>query len=397
MRMFLLTKMEKTGKMERIKLCFATMEGSPEFLGGASLFYKNLINYIHSNHKNISVFWVYFGNENKVYLKDNINYIELKFGGIESPLLLKKSIIMAKFFEKNYFDIISTMWGIWTRFYKKKEKQRLIQELHGTMYYFNKNHFRKFSLIKKIMFSPLLLISWFVDKSSNEIDKLICVSEKVKKQAEKLYGKRKNTVVIRTGVDLTNFKPKNKNQIKKIRKELHLEEDKIYGLHIGRGGFWTKGLDRAVRLSEEMYKLNQNYRLIVIGPDFEKVRHLIDKKFVIFLENIPREKMPYYYNASDVFFCFSRYEGGAPTLVVSEAMASGCPVVCARSAQQEIIENEKNGLIIENFEEREAKEIYSFIKGIKKMEKIIENALETVKNLSLEKWGKKYLGELLDK
>lgn len=378
--------------MKKIKLCFASMEGSPEYLGGASLFYKNLINYIHHNHKDILISWVYFGKENKKYIKENVEYIELEYTGIESPLLLKKSIIMAKFFTKNYFDIISTMWGIWTRFYKKKPSQKLIQELHGTMYYFNKNHFKKFNLFKKIFFSPLLIVSWLVDKSSKDIDKLICVSDKVKRQVEKLYGKRKNVVVIRTGVDLQKFRPRDKN---KARKELHLEKNKIYGLYIGRGGYWTKGLDRTVKLSEEIYKIDENYRLIVIGPDVKKVKHLLNREFIIYINKVDREKMPFYYNASNIFFCFSRYEGGAPTLVVSEAMASGCLVVCAKSAEQEIIENEKNGLIIENFGEKEAQNTNLILKNKEKKEEIIQNEYKTIKELSLEKWGGRYLKELL--
>ena len=164
---------------------------------------------------------------------------------------------------------------------------------------------------------------------SKKTDKFICVSEKVKKQVEKLYGKRKNIVVIRTGVNLKDFKIRNKT---KTKIKLNLNPKKFYGLYVGGGGYWTKGLDRVIKLAGEINKINKKFKLIVIGPDEKKVKYLINKNFVIFLKNVPRKKMPYYYNASEVFFCMSRYEGGAPTLVVSEAMASGCLIVCSKDS-----------------------------------------------------------------
>jgi glycosyltransferase involved in cell wall biosynthesis len=194
--------------------------------------------------------------------------------------------------------------------------------------------------------------------------------------------------VVRTGVDLRDFKPRDKSI---IRKEINLEKDKVYGLYVGKGGYWIKGLDRVVKLSEEIYKENKNYRLIVIGADYKKVGKIIKKKeFLIFLENVPREKMGLYYSASDMFFCLSRYDGGAPTLVTSEAMASGCLLVCSKDSEQEIIEDSKNGLIISKFDENDAKKIINTLKDKKNKEKIIKNSIRTVKEFSLEKWGRKY-------
>jgi glycosyltransferase involved in cell wall biosynthesis len=220
-------------------------------------------------------------------------------------------------------------------------------------------------------------------------DKIICVSEKVKRQIEEVYGKRKEMYVIRTGVDLGDFKPRNRSLSKK---EINLEENKTYGLYVGKGGYWIKGLDRTVKLSEEIYKKNKDYRLIVIGSDYKKVRGIIDnKKSLIFIENVPREKMPLYYSASDIFFCLSRYDGGAPTLVTSEAMASGCLLVCSKDSEQEIIEDNKNGLVIEYFNERDAERIISVLKDKKNKDKIIKNSIRTIKEFSLEKWGERYL------
>lgn len=378
--------------MRKIKICFVTINGSPDFLGGYSLYHKNLIEYIKANNINLNVSWVYFGKENKIYDKDGVHYFVIKSSKMSLFVQIRKHILLARFFKKNYFDIINCIGGIWTFLYKKKENQKIIQTFHGTVYYFYKNQLERFNLFKRIVFSPVLLLSWFLERPHREIDKIICVSEKVKRQIEKLYGKRKNIFVVRTGVNLNEFKPRNKE---KSKKELSLNIRKDYGLYVGGGGYWGKGLDRAIKLSEEIYKENKNYRLIAIGADYNKVKNIINnRESLMFLQNIPREKMPLYYSASDVFFCVSRYEGGAPTLVTSEAMASGCLLVCSKDSEQEIVKDEKNSLIFEKFDKKDAEKIINILKDKKKKNKIIKNSIKTVKELSLEKWGEKTINLL---
>ena len=71
-------------------------------------------------------------------------------------------------------------------------------------------------------------------------------------------------------------------------------------------------------------------------------------------------------------------------------MASGCLLICSKDAEQEIIENGKNGLMINNFDKNDAEKILEFLKDEKKKKSIIKNSIKTIKELSLEKWGKRY-------
>jgi len=377
--------------MEKLKICFIST--NPFFLGGTTLFLHNLIQYLEKTKQGSWEFtWIYKGKENKEYEREGVNFIEIQ---ANEPYPLNEFLLnfkILKFLKKKDYDIINSHTeGLWMNFYKKNNNQKIIHTYHGTNYYFFKNHLKRFELFKKILFFPLLIFNYFMEKSpTRKADKIICVSQKAKRQIEKLYGERKNTTVIRTGVDLKDFKIRDKN---KIKEKMGLNKKNVYGLYAGRGGYWTKGLDSVVKISEEIHKLNKNYKLIVVGADLKKVKHLLDKKFIIYVKEAGRGDMPFYYNVADIFFCLSRYEGGAPTLVVSEAMASGCLVVCAKSAEQEIIEDEKNGLIIDEFREKEAKKILDILETKKK--EIIKNSMETIKNISLEKWGKKYLEVLL--
>lgn len=354
------------------KVCFIS-HSNPTQLGGVSLYYKHLINYLKD--KNLKITWAYSSDKNNKYSKKGINYVKLKQGKLFK--YFENNWSVRKFLKKNYFDVVFTCGGPWALFYKKPIDQKIIHIFHGTVHYFYKNHFNRFGILKQKLLLPLLTLSRLVERPQDEAYKIICVSNKVKKQVEYLYDESNKIKVIRTGVDLNEFKPRIiPSKIKSA----------LYGLYVGSGGYYTKGLDRAINLSREIHKLNRNYRLIVIGPDKTKVKHLLDEKFIEFKENIPRKDVKYYYNIADIFFCMSRYEGGAPTLVVSEAMASGCLVVCSSDAEQEIIKDNVNGLIISKFNKSDAKKILNA-----PCKKLIKNSLNTIKKFSLEKWGEQYL------
>jgi glycosyltransferase involved in cell wall biosynthesis len=368
------------------------ISANPEFLGGISLYTWNTIKYLKKEGNEI--FWVYGGNKNRIYKKNGLTFVEIKYFSIYPLNEIIFNFKVKKFLEKNKFKIINShaTWGFWMNFYKKQEEETIIHTYHGSTYYFFKNHLKRFNLFFKIILSPILYFSYFIEKPPmKKANKIICVSNHVKTEFKNLYGKRKNVFVIRTGVDLNKFKQINK---KIARKKLNLDSKKIYGLYVGRGGYWRKGLDRAIKLSKNIYELNKNYKLIAIGPDYKKVKHLINKPFIKYIERGARDTLPYYYSSCDLFFFLSRYEGGAPTLVTSEAMASGCFVIFSEDSKQEIIENDKEGVIIDfnncNYK-KEAERILKILDNKDKLKEIIRNSLKKIKEFSLDNWAKKYL------
>jgi len=366
------------------------ISSDPEFLGGVSLYTWNVVNLLKKN-KCWKIFWIYRGNKDRVFKKEGINLVEFKGRGKYpvNEIILNRRV--REFLEKNDFDVINShaTGGYWMKHYLKKGGQKIIHTYHGSTYHFFKNHFRRPDPRKKIASCLMAFFGFLMERAPwKKADKLICVSEHLKKDFTKLYGNRENVSVIRTGVDFERF---NKRDKKMTRKRLRLNKDRIYGLYVGRGGFWTKGLDKVIDLSRELYRQDDNFRLLVIGGDYNKVKHLINEKFIEVLPIINREKIKDYYSSSNLFFSMSRCEGGAPTMVTSEAMASGCLVVTDKEANQEIFEDEKNGLIIKKDYEEEAKRILRILKNKKKLNKMARNSLDTIKDLSLEKWAKKYL------
>ena len=355
-----------------MKVCFIT-QSSPTYLGGVSIYNKNLINQLKNKKDKLEITWAYFGDKDRKYIKDNITYIEIKKSIFQIPGIINNFKIR-KFLTRNYFDVIFTTGGPWTFFYKNPPGQKIIHIYHGTVYYFNKNHLKRFGIFKQILLSPLLFLSKLAELPHYDRDKIICVSEKVKKQVESLYGEY-DIDIIRTGISLVEFKPR------KVKKKY------IYGLFVGRGGFYTKGLDRAINLSRYLYKLNNNFRLIIIGPDESKVKDLLNEEFIIYLKDIKRNDMKYYYNIAKIFLCMSRFEGGGPTLTVGEAMSSGIMVVTSKDSKQEIIKNNHNGMIINSYGKLSAKKILKNV-GNKVM---IKNSLKTIQKLDLKSWADKFL------
>jgi glycosyltransferase involved in cell wall biosynthesis len=370
-------------------ICFIS-GSSPEFLGGISLYQRNLIEYSKKAKLGLKFTWIYPGKENKEYFLKGIRCIELK--SIKYPFLREFDFSkkVKKFLSKNNFYIINTHanWGYFLKNYIPKKNQKIIHTFHGVSYFYFKVQFARFGILKYLLY-PLLPFIYLLEKSPvRKSDKIICVSEKVKKQVENLYGKRKNIKIIRTGVDLKEFRKLNRIS---SRKKLNLNKNNIYGLYSGREGYWNKGLDRATKLGKELYNLNKNFRLIVIGSNKEKCKEYLNEPFVIYKGVVKRGDLRTYYSSCDFFFFLSRYEGGSPTLAIGEAMACGCLIICSKDSEQKIIKNDVSGLVVENFDYKDAKRIMGVLDNKKKKGEIVKNSMKKIMEFPLDKWGKEYL------
>jgi len=375
------------------KICFIS-GSSPEFLGGISLYQINLINYSKQKKLDLDFTWIYPGERNRKYELRGIHCIEIK--SLKYPFLKEFDFARKarKIIDREDFEIINTHanWGYCLKSYAKKKGQRIVHTYHGVTLPYMKIQFERFGIFK-YLFYPLLPLFYNLEEPPiKRANKIICVSEKVKKDLEKLYGKKKNMDIIRTGIDTNNFE---KILKEKARKILNLDINKICGLYSGRGGYWNKGLDRAIKLSKEIYKINKNYRLIIIGADKKKCKKYLSNNFVLYKGLIDRNELPKYYSAVNFFFSLSRYEGGAPTLALSEAVASECLAILSKDSKQEIFENGKDCLMINQYNKETAQQILKVLKNKKELNKMKKLAKNKIKELSLEKWGKNYFEVLL--
>jgi D-inositol-3-phosphate glycosyltransferase len=133
------------------------------------------------------------------------------------------------------------------------------------------------------------------------------------------------------GVDIERFRPMDRGP---VRAALGLSPDETLVLFVGRIEP-LKGIDILVRASAQMECC---FRILVVGGDEKDnerraaLRALAEAhgvaERVTFIDAVPHEELPLYYNASDISVVPSHYESFG--MVALEAMACGIPVVATR-------------------------------------------------------------------
>lgn len=101
-------------------------------------------------------------------------------------------------------------------------------------------------------------------------------------------------------------------------------------------------------------------------------------------------EIPKYYNALDLYLVTSRAEGGPKAIL--ESMATGVPIVSTKVGMaSDIIKENYNGLLAEIEDEKVLSEKAARIIEDKKLtERLVNNALDTVKNYAWEEIAKEY-------
>ena len=184
---------------------------------------------------------------------------------------------------------------------------------------------------------PRRLAIWAINHCSAVISVCCYLSTEIKK----LGVTQKNNLVMRNGVDLERFSPRNRNE---MRDKLKLNSFTL----ISVGHFIErKGHHLIIEALEQL----PDVTLILIGdgPMDKQLRtlvafHQLDDR-VIFTGAIKQEQLADYYSAADCMVLASSREGWANVLL--ESMACGTPVVAtAVSGTPEVVLNETAGQLI---------------------------------------------------
>ena len=150
---------------------------------------------------------------------------------------------------------------------------------------------------------------------------------------------------IHRGVDTTVFHPYYEGY--DVRKDLGIEEDDIFVLFVGRL-IKMKGVEYLIKAIKDLVHLYGNLKLAIVGggdaqEEYERMASPI-KENVIFTGY--RCDAYRFMCAADIVVLPSLCEG-CPNVVL-EAMACGTPVIASRvGAVQDIIENDRTGIIVE--------------------------------------------------
>lgn len=155
-----------------------------------------------------------------------------------------------------------------------------------------------------------------------------------------LFYKFNKFTVVNNGIEIDRFLY-NKNLGNNLRKEYNIPENEKVVMHVGRF-FEPKNHDFLIDIFQEVYKLDQNTKLMLIGKgDLEeqikdKVKKLGLEEKVMFLGL--KKNVNEIYNMADVFVFPSLYEG-AP-VVLYETQTNSLPAVISNNIDSSIQVNE---------------------------------------------------------
>ncbi|MFH0986786.1 MAG: glycosyltransferase, partial [Candidatus Micrarchaeota archaeon] len=191
----------------------------------------------------------------------------------------------------------------------------------------------------------------------NYYDKIICPSKAIQKTLPD--DLREKSVVIPTGIDTDYLKPTNQQS---ARKKLKLDSYGRVYLSLGRLCH-GKNIEMMIRASKDFLKKGDILVIAGKGPLAEELKALADrtktKGKITFVGFVPDSDKPLYYSAADAFIIASLTE--TQGIVVTEALACGCPVMGADAlAIPEMIDVGRDGVIFKPDEKSLAKAVKSF-------------------------------------
>lgn len=229
-----------------------------------------------------------------------------------------------------------------------------------------------------------------VELYCNVCDHVIAPAQYVKEELIQ-FGVKKPITVIPNGVNTKNFKPGDKNY---LRKTFGLSKDDKIVLYVGRLAK-EKSIDFLIHSLEKLLKNEKNIYFVVIGdgPEKKNLGDLVNElglKGKIFMPGFVNHADLYkIYNGGDVFVFGSTTE--TQGLVVPEAMSCGLPVLTVRDKVfQEFIEDGVDGFIVDKNEAKFAKKLKEILDNKSLRIEVSEKARIKAQKFSLEEIAKRF-------
>ncbi|QHS21512.1 glycosyltransferase family 1 protein [Virgibacillus sp. MSP4-1] len=218
------------------------------------------------------------------------------------------------------------------------------------------------------------LIWWYFRKLHNQADLNLCTSKTV--QDELIDLDFYNVHVWKRGVDTEMFQPKRYDE--EMRERLtNGQKDKILLLFVGR-----LAAEKEIEKIKTVLDESDDFVLAVVGdgPHRETLENHFEGTNTVFTGFLHGEELAKAFASSDVFVFPSTTE--TLGLVIMEAMASGLPLVAAKSGPTcEQIEDGKTGLLYEPEKSMNFKETVLQFKDETLRKRLALSAHEEIKEL----------------
>lgn len=335
-------------KVERLKICFVTLEYPPSIFGGAGVYAKYLTKELvmlgHEVHVISPSSNQKAGNfrENGIFVH-RIPFLDMPFLRLASHWL---SLI------KYYRTLSYTVGGFDILHANTISDLSLLEHLVNIPRIVTVHHLARSVLaaarasirsLRELGVTPLIEKTVFT-----RADRIIAISRFTKHSLASIYDIPTSKVrVIYNGVSLQ----KNeccKPDIQEISDQLGITGDFVF-LFVGRPDV-RKGLQVLMKAFRNVIKWNRNVKLIIVGQgqwnEFKKIaenygifKHII---FMGWVDDVTLRKL---YSLCDIFVLPSLLEGFGLTLL--EAMAMGKPVVTTKvGGIPEFVRDPENGILV---------------------------------------------------
>ena len=192
-------------------------------------------------------------------------------------------------------------------------------------------------------------------KAYSCFDKIVCVSHSVERSFHSRYGFENSTQTIYNPIDV--------DAVREVAKQCLYRATNIPRIVSAGRLVPQKGYDRLLKVSKQLHNEGFSFSLLILGEGQERQvleNYMLDNAMDDYVEMPGFSKNPYFEIASsDIFVCSSRAEGFS--LVIAEAIILGLPVVSTYcSGPNELLENGKYGILVENSE----KGLYEGLKAV---------------------------------
>ncbi len=303
----------------------------------------------------------------------------------------------------NFFNFLRVFFGLQKLIIKHKPKivhaHLTTMELFGALLKYTLRN--KFSfVVTKHLDSFFLEASFgrkkffrgiFIDKFIiNRCDKVICISNQVKKYFKEKIPYSQKYKVIYYGFSIKDFKssPNINKTLKNIKLKYKINQKDIIFSNIARH-VKQKSLDVLIKAYSIYAKRKKNSKLILVGkgPETNNLKKLAVQlninKNICWINNY--EKIKDIFILSDVFVLTSEYEGLG--LVLLESMSSKTAIIASNtSAIPELIKNNFNGFLFSKGNYQELADKFKLIENFKIRKKFEKNGFNfLIKNFNLDK------------